>query len=382
MNLNKYSELREKIKNQDFETKNKDVDTILNVSSYLGNIGSIFFAFFLLFPALERAISANMSSDYSTYIAGFSTILILSAFELLKRKVLSNLSFDVIKNKFKINRSLITWAVFSIGIIGASFYFSVNGAIKFASTSNQENEIVENNYQTQIDSISNIYAERIKVIYDDNNSYRESNKQLRDKISETPLNYRSVRNDLQDQVDANNEAISDNDERIKVLESELDGIIADLKSQQEEKKSENSNEDYSNIVLFFIISASIEFIIILGIYFDKYYDFNVFLLRSNELETKYKKKDRYKKLVGFLYKEGSVGIDQAIMGKTKLIELVRDKTSISSPNKFVNDFFDDMEYLGIFKTNGNRRLTKITYEDAIEKISKMDDSLKLIEELN
>ena len=161
MDLNKYSELRDKIKSQDFETKNKDVDTWLNIFSYVGNIGSIFFAFFLVFPALLLAISANLvQGEASTYLAGFISILILSGFELLKRKVLANLSFDIVKNKFKIHKSLIGWAIFSVGIVSASFYFSLNGAINFASTSKDVNVNIENVANTQIDSINLIYQER------------------------------------------------------------------------------------------------------------------------------------------------------------------------------------------------------------------------------
>ncbi|MBW2998834.1 hypothetical protein KY321_04815, partial [Candidatus Woesearchaeota archaeon] len=188
MELDKYSELRDKIKSQDFETKNKDIDTTLNVFSYIGNIGSVFFAFFLVYPALLKAISANLvQGDFSTYLAGFITVLVLSGFELLKRKVLANLSFDFVKNKFRIQRSLISWLVFSLAIIGASFYFSLNGAINFASTSDVKNEIVEVNMQNEIDSINNVYQTRKQVLIDDNNSYRESNRQYRNKIAETPL---------------------------------------------------------------------------------------------------------------------------------------------------------------------------------------------------
>ena len=383
MDLNKYSELREKIKSQDFETKNKDIDTTLNVFSYIGNIGSIFFAFFLLFPALHKAISANLlGGEISSYLAGFITILVLSGFELLKRKVLGNLSFDIIKNRLKLQRSLISWFVFSIAIITASFYFSLKGAINFASTSKEENYVVEITYQNEIDSINSVYNKRKQVLIDDNISYRESNKIYRDKIANTPINYRTVRNDYQNLIDSNNKIINENDKRISDLDNELSNIVATIKNEQNEKEYENENNDLDNILLFLVLSTSIEFIIILGIYFDKYYDYNVYLMRSNDLELKYKKRDRYIKLVKFIYKEGSVGIDQAIIGKSKLIELVKDKTTIPSVNKFVNDFFDDTDYLGIFKLNGKRRYTKIPYEDAIEKISNMDDSLKLIEELN
>jgi len=382
MDLNKYSELRDKIKSQDFETKNKDVDTWLNIFSYVGNIGSIFFAFFLVFPALLTAISANLvQGDASTYLAGFISVLILSGFELLKRKILANLSFDIVKNKFKMHKSLIGWSIFSIGIVGASFYFSLNGAINFASTSKEINVNIENVANTQIDSVNRVYQERKQTLIDDNNSYRESNKEYRDKIAETPLNYRTVRNELQDLVDSNNESITANDVRISSIDNELNGEIRKLQSKQETEQSENEDKDISNILLFLIISTSIEFIIILGIYFDKYYDYNVYLSNIADMETTHKKRDRYRTLIKFIFKEGMLGQDQKILGKTKLLELIKEKSSIPSPNKFLDSFLNDMEYLGIIKLNGTRRLTAVTYQDALEKIDKFDDTLRLLENL-
>jgi hypothetical protein len=383
MDLNKYSELRDKIKSQDFETKNKDVDTWLNIFSYVGNIGSIFFAFFLVFPALLLAISANLvQGEASTYLAGFISVLILSGFELLKRKVLANLSFDIVKNKFKIQKSLIGWAIFSVGIVSASFYFSLNGAINFASTSRDVNVQIENTAQVEIDSINLIYQERKQTLIDDNNSYRKSNTEYRDKIADTPLNYRTVRNELQDLVDSNNESIADNDTRITSIDNELNGEIRKLQTKQESEQAENEDNDISNILLFLIISTSIEFIIILGIYFDKYYDYNVYLTNIAEMETTHKKRDRYRTLLKFIFKEGMLGQDQKILGKTKLLVLIKEKSSIASPNKFLDNFLNDMEYLGIIKLNGTRRLTAVTYQDALEKIDKFDDTLRLLEKLN
>lgn len=383
MELNKYSELRNKIKSQDFETKNKDIDTTLNIFSYIGNIGSIFFAFFLVYPALLKAISANLlDGDLSNYFAGFVTVLVLGGFEILKRKVLANLSFDIVKTKFKIQRSLISWLIFSLAIIGASFYFSLNGAINFASTSDKKNELMEMSTQSKIDSISVVYEKRKEFLIQDNNSYRESNKDYRDKISNTPLNYRGVRNDLQKLIDSNNESIDENDKRINNLDSELSKIIANIQTVEKDKQNKNKDSDTSNILLFLILSTSIEFIIIMGIYFDKYYDYNVYLSNMSDLETILRKRDRYKILIKFIFKEGIVAQDQPIIGKSKLLELIKEKSNIASPTNFLDGFFNDMEYLGIIRMNGKRRYTAIPYSDAIEKIDKFDDTLRLLEKLN
>lgn len=382
MDLNKYSELREKIRSQNFETKNKDINKTLNVFSYVGNIGSIFFAFFLIYPALLKAISANLiDGDISKYIAGSVTTLILFGFELLKRKVLANLSFDIIKNKFKVQRSLISWFIFSILIIGASFYFSLNGAVNFASTSKIKNDVIEVNINSKIDSINNLYNERKQVLIEDNNGLRVSNKEYRDNIAEMPDNYRLTRNDLQKQIDSNNESITKNDERINTLDIELKNIISEIKDDQVKEQNENENEDFSNILLFLILSTSIEFLIVLGVFFDKYYDYNVYLGNMKDLEGILKKRDRYKIIIKFIYKEGNLSENQPIIGKSILLDLIKEKSSISNPNKFLDGFLNDMEYLDILKLNGKRRYTVISYQDALNKIDKFDDTLRLLEKL-
>ena len=60
MDLKKYDELRNKIHTKDFEGRNKSLDKWLYNLSFLGNVGSIFFAYFLVSPALNKAISTNL----------------------------------------------------------------------------------------------------------------------------------------------------------------------------------------------------------------------------------------------------------------------------------------------------------------------------------
>jgi hypothetical protein len=383
MDLNKYSELREKVYSQDFEDKYKDVNKWLTIFSYFGNIGSIFFAFFLVYPALYKAISANIvEGNISIYLSGFATVLILSAFELLKRKVLANLSLDLVKSNFNIKASIVGWLLFSLSFIGASFYFSLNGAMNFASTSQEKNNVVVVSVDNEIDSLNTTYADYTKVFEEENNELRSSNKDLRDKISETPLNYRTVRKELQQLIDANNETIEANDNKIESLKIELGDKIAELEKESNEEQEKNQNDDLSNIYLFLIISTSIEVIIILGVFFQKYYIYNIFKSNISEMEELYRKRDRYKTLLRFVYKKGLVRVGEPVMGKTKIIELIKEKSDMISPNKFVDDFFTQMEYMGIIEMNGKRRVIKISYDEALEKIENFDDILKLLEKLD
>lgn len=383
MEVKKYSKLREKIKSKDFEGKNKSVDNTLFFLSFLGNIGSIFFAYFLVNPAFYKAISTNLTEGSTAlYLAGFLTVLVLGSFELIKRKILSNLSFDLVKNNYGITKNFVGWLLFGFALISASFYFSLNGAMKFASTSEGVNIAVERSIDAKIDSVNNLYAEYMQSYLNDNKLLRESNTQLRQKIAETPLNYRTVRKEYQDIIDSNVKAIESNEKKIDELNRELNNKIANLNKELEKEKEENKSEDSGNILLFLVISTSIEMMIIIGVYFRQFYDYHVYMINQSDLEEVVIKRDRYKKLLKFIYKEGTVSTGQPIMGLSKLKDLVREKSQIPSANRFVDDFFNETKYMGIFKTKGNRTYTAISYEEAINKIDKFDETIRLIEKLN
>jgi hypothetical protein len=382
MEIKKYIELREKIKSKDFEGKNKSLNTTLFFLSFIGNIGSIFFAYFLLNPAFYKAISANITTgDSALYISGFLTVLVLGIFEIIKRKILGNLSFDLVKNNHKLTKNFVGWVFFGVALVGSSFYFSLNGAKNFATTSTNKNILVEQNIDGNIDSLNNLYAEYKQTYLDDNASLREDNKELRDRIAETPLNYRTIRNGIQDIVKNNVGTIESNLEEISKLDDNLKIKILDLSNKLKNKIDKNNNEDVDNVLLFLVISTSIEFIIIFGVYFRQYYDYNVYQINQGDMEDIVIKRDRYEKLLKFIYKEGTVTSGQPIMGLTKLKELIKEKSQIASANKFVEEFISETKYMGIFKTKGNRTYTSVNYEEALKKIDKFDETIRLIEKL-
>ena len=382
MDINKYNVLREKIKNKDFEGKNKTLDKFLYAFSWIGNAGSIFFAYFLVFPGFLNAISANLiEGNFATYFAAFLTIIVLAIFELIKREVLSNSSFDLIKHKYRITKKFVGWLMFSLSLISASFYFSLNGAINFASTSNEKNIVFEENIDNKIDSLTLQYDQYKQQYQKDNTSLRESNVQLREKITSTPLNYRTVRKELNDLVEANLNTIELNNEQINNLNSELKEKILELKNNLNFQKKENKTSDIEGILLFLIISTSIELIIILGVFFRQYYDYNTFLINQSKIEDIIIKRERYTTLLKFIYNNGSLSQGEKITGVSKLQELVAKNSKIPSSNKFVKIFIDELTIMGILKLEGKRRYIAKSYEDALKEIEKFDENLRLLENL-
>ena len=251
MDLKKYDELRKKIHTKDFEGKNKGLNNWLYKLSFLGNAGSIFFAYFLVSPALKKAITTNfLEGQWGMFLAIFVTILVLVSFETIKRLLIKNLSFDLVKNKFKIMKaSILGWLLFSVGVVCLSFYLSLSGARNFASTSVMKNVVVDNVLQGQVDSLNTVYAERTAVFTEDNVALRAVNTDLRQKLADTPLNYPTTRRGYQDNIDKNTETINTNQAEIDELDGEAEVVIAELKQDYGEQKTQNTDDDFKSILL-------------------------------------------------------------------------------------------------------------------------------------
>src|SRR5690606_6886350 len=166
MELKKYDTIRKEIKKMDIESKFKRLSDWLYLFSFVGNVVSIFFAYFLIYPLFNDAVSHYIQTDSTNIIiSSIFTVLILSMFELIKRIVLKNFSFDFVKERFKIKEfSIISWLIISLGLIVLSFYFSINGAMKFADNTIVVEQQINKELINEQDSIKNIYQAK-KNIY-------------------------------------------------------------------------------------------------------------------------------------------------------------------------------------------------------------------------
>lgn len=383
MDLKKYDELRKKIHTKDFEGRNKSLDNWLFKLSFLGNAGSIFFAYFLVSPALSKAISSNLiSGSIGIILAIIITIVLLFSFEAIKRLLIKNLSFDLVKNKFKILKGRIMgWFIFSAAIVCLSFYLSLNGARNFASTSFQKNQIAEVDLQSQVDSITNQYDNQKAVYLVDNQNLREVTNDLREKLAETPVTYRTIRNEYQTSIDKNIEVINNNQERIDQLNADLSAEIAEIRQSYISATDQNKRDDIKNIWLFILISTSIEVLIIVGVYFREYYEYNLYSTNQERLEKVYQKRDRYRAMLSYIYREGKAQHGERIMAAEKLIDLVAENSTITDPKNFVQNFLRDMENLDIFVVQGKRRLLNASYREALNVIENFDDALRILKNL-
>lgn len=106
MDLKKYDKLRKKINTKDFEGNNKALDKWLYLFSFIGNAGSVFFSYFLVFPGFYKAISINIvEGSIATILAFLFTNIFLIIFEIIKRYFISSFSASYVSNmkKIKVN---------------------------------------------------------------------------------------------------------------------------------------------------------------------------------------------------------------------------------------------------------------------------------------
>jgi len=382
MDLKEFDKLRKKINIKDFEGSNKGLNKWLYIFSYIGNISAMFFAYFLVYPSLLKAITLNLiTGSWGITIAFIFTIIFLSIFEITKRYFIRNFSSDYFLRDKNISKEMFGWLLLSITIIVLSFYLSIAGSKNLATTSLIKNVIADSEISTQVDSLSIIYDKKKKIYESDNEVLRKINNDLRNTLAQTPVSYISIRREYQISIDKNIEIVNNNQININKLNDELIRKIEELKENLIDEKSENKTEDNKNILLFIIIVIFNELIIIGGVYFREFYEHNLFKINQQKFEKIYKKKDRYLALLAYIYQEGKLSPGNKVISEVELKSIVADKTNIENSNKVVKEFLQDMDRLDIFNIIGKRRFIATEYQNAINIINHFDDTLRILENM-
>jgi len=382
MDLKKYDELRKKINVKDFEGSNKGLDKWLFNFSYVGNISAIFFAYFLVYPSLLKAITFNLLSGFfGTLIAFVFTLIFLSMFEITKRYFIRNFSNEYLYNNKKIKKQTLGWFIGSFIIIALSFYLSISGSKNLATTSTKKDYTTEIFISKQVDSLTATYEKKMKIYWDDNDNLTKINNEFRRKLLETTNRYSTVVKDYQTSIDNNVKVIESNKNEIEKIKLEFDGKVNELKSKLTITKNTNKTEDTKNIWLFIIIVIANEFVIILGLGFRENFEHRLFEINKLKYEKIYQKKDRYQSLLTFIYSDGKLTSGDKVISGTELKEVVLQKSNIQNSNKVVEEFLHDLDRLGITETKGKRRFIVAPYPEAIAIIDKFDDAFRVLENM-
>ena len=354
MDINQFQKLEESLKEESFNKEYKSINVIMFWLSIFGHISSIFLAFFLLSKILSGAITDN------PIVVFLASMIMLSGLELLKRDIFQKFSTITIKAKSIAHKSVYPLLITSFAIISISFYASVSGAKEFASKSKQIDVVAEINTKTYSDSLTNSYNIKIKEIEEDSKVIKskmdqkdseqttlESDKQTfqqKNRVKDLKLEKESLKQD-----------IIKNDTDISRLKVELSTKIKDYESKIIEASTKNKSENKTNTLLFVIISTMIEFVILAGVYFNRYYkirSYNEYKLKI-EKDPNFQKWATYDLLLDVIYNPDTKSNDKvpsvkSIVDLSKLngkVILLKDAT----------DFVKILTVLGIFRSSGNTK---------------------------
>jgi cell division protein FtsB len=372
MDLERYRILREKFKNKTFEKKHQRTTSALYVGSFIANIGSVFFAFFFINPSFDKTISNLVGAGvFSMLCSIVLTITFLGFFEFIKREIFKNFSADYIESEKKFaDRSQIMKAIMSGSLIALSFYFSLTGAMEFSKISVKKNEVIEQNSTKVIDSLRSVAEVSKKPYNEEIEDLRASNKDLRDKRDNTPMNLRSTRNQYNQLIDDNEKSIEENLAKIQKIDDKLSTDLASFDKQLTAKKNANTDSDTQLIWLFLIISTTIETIIILGVYHKELFDFKTFIENETIHEPILAKRSKYEFLLKIVYKNGDIQKEQQVISLNKLTEIVKNK-AVYNP-RMVRDFYTEMTHVGAFKVIANKRYAMVNYDEAKKMINTIE----------
>lgn len=362
----KYIELKTKTLSKSYTENFKWVDKFLYWFSWFGNGVSIFLAFFFIQALFNSSFADVKDSIFIT----IGIVFFLSIFELLKRYVFELFSVEFIKNKFSIFRTnMISFIVGVLILVVGSFYFSLNGAMKFVDNNQVFKSKMESNITVKTDSINTFYLNQyIKPLMNDNKILMDQNTDYSNQASKTT--YKTKFTEL---ITDNNKKIESNKSSIERYEQRRDKDISLISDYQNDKLSETLDINSSNIISFIILSSLVELIIMFGIYYDKFYDYKILeeyektVISTPEFKNWYE----YNNLLKLIYSKSKFVGDQ-LPSSNALIELNNIKgvkISKSSLDKFIKILY----HIEIVKLQGNRRVLNMVESDGLNKLKSYFD---------
>jgi len=361
MSFEKYKEIKQKTVVQNYTERFKWVDRFLYTFSWFGNGVSIFLAFFFL----QSLFFASFSSISQSIWITLGIIFFLTMFELLKRYVFGMFSMESIKQKFNILRgNMITFILGTSILIVGSFYFSLNGAKEFVDNQIFFETQTQKVMTSKVDSLNNVFEKQKEIYVKENASLRVVNDTLRNKLSTTPVTYRSIRKEYQDNINNNMDIINSNQNRIDDIEQRKKTAVEELKITEETTLSTKLSENKKNKITFIIISSIIELIIMMGIYYDKLYgwksikEYEESVISTPEFKQWYK----YNYLLELIL-NSTKDIGEKIPSTDNLIDLAKIGKNTITKGDF-DKFIKLLYYLEILTRDGNRRILNSTPEEA------------------
>jgi hypothetical protein len=357
MTFEKYVQLKRETLVKSFTERFKMVDKFLYWFSWFGNGVSIFLAFFFM----QHLFFSSFNNMKDSIFITIGIIFFLTMFELLKRYILGLFSMEAIKTKFNIFRSnLITFILGVLIVIAGSFYFSLNGAYVFIDNTRVFEQETRTTLNTKVDSLNTFYFNQyIKPLMDNNKLLSDQNTGYREQASNT--NFVTRYTNL---INENNKRIDNNNKLIAQYEKRRDDEIEQLKETELSQLDKSIDENRYNLIAFILLSTLIELIIIIGIFYDKFYDYKSVLEYEETIinTPEFKKWHKYNFILELIFSK-SKNIGDQIPSTNNIIELTEiggAKITKGELDKIIKILY----YLEIIKLEGNRRVVNQIENDA------------------
>lgn len=375
MKLN-YESLKKRYDKHDFKNNNKSYYYWGLGLSYFGNVLSIFFAYFFMFPFLKNMLDVHVGTAISSVISFIISIVLLAAFEAIKRKSLLNISkIYFINNKKLLKKDLAEFGLACLLII-LTFYYSSNGFVKMVDSRDAVNVEIDKTVALNIDSLKNVEYNKISYYETNIQKLESTNNELRNKL----LNAKDRnRNDFQNIIDKNVELIKDYNLKVDNATNKLDNKSQLLIDSANDKKDDKNNKVIWDIIFAFIMSIFIEGVIIGGIFYCEKYMYKVFTDEKNKSGEYYDKKSKYKILLKYVY-DDECKIGDPVIGLQRFKDILTDR-KIDNVNNLLKSFYNDMDVLKIFELKGKRKFIKVDHETACNLVDQMDTKILILDEL-
>ncbi len=369
MTLNEFNELENKVGKDEFNREYKNINTVMFLLSIFGHIASIFLAYFLVSTIISTAIE-------NYYVTMIVTIILLIGLESLKREIFDKFSMMYLKTKDMFSKRILPLLISSFIVISLSFYATVSGSKEFSS---KEKEIVEKyddkleSYKTKVDSIYKSDIDKLKVQIEDNKKriVEKDDEQTRIESGEkiNSSNRRRV-NDLKDEKKVLSTEIDNIYVKIDEFEQKKKKDILEYEKELDGKKSKDTNNNSRNTLFFILLSTIIELLIIVGVYFNKYFIFRSY---NEEKERLYKSPNYqnfklYSSILDIIYTNDTM-INDKLPSSKSIIEMCKINNLIIL-KKDVDNMFKLLNNLGVIRSSGSVKYFNREKDMSIDQLKK------------
>jgi hypothetical protein len=329
MKLDKFYKLQNKLETFSFEVNFKSLSKTLYYFSFLGNIFSVIFSYFFIKNVTDSIPALFPLQDlfFSIFV-----ILFMVGYELFKRFSFEQLTTSILRSTNKFTLNIILGFTITLGLVIGSFYLSLQGAHRMIDTSSEIEVKTDNLISNRIDSIANYYDKEIEY-YRKQPAKTRADRKYRDSIV----------------------AVLQTTKETKV--QNIEQKIIDKSSIQVEILEQNSFA-FAAIVFF------LEFIILIGVAFNAYYEWISYTDMKTLLnKPQFSQLDLNLRLLKILYQNGRKKEQDPAVSKSKMISLAYN-SKIKCHKKDIDSFMALCNELEIITGGRRNKIYNVSYEKA------------------